>query len=98
MTEPRHRAEGNPVTENVRAMMAERAIKADATQRGKRTLIQGLALDVALAIAAALLVWLPDADLSSREAWIILGTALGKTVLTAVASYVMRLKVAPDQP
>lgn len=78
--------------------MTTPATKADAVQRGKRTLIQGVALDVAVAVAVALLAWLPDADVSSRQAWIILGTSVAKTVLTAVASYVMRLKVAPDQP
>lgn len=72
--------------------------QADATQRAKRTFIQGIVLDVAVAVAVALLAWLPDADLTSKQAWIILGTSLAKTVLTAVASYVMRLKVAPDQP
>lgn len=74
------------------------AVQADAKQRAKRTLIQGIALDVAVAVAVALLAWLPDADLTNKQAWIILGTSLAKTVLTAVASYVMRLKVAPDQP
>lgn len=76
--------------------MPSEAVKADAVDRSKRTLIQGLALDVGVAIAVALLAWLPEADLSSRAAWIILGTALAKTVLTSVASYVMRLKVQPE--
>lgn len=75
--------------------MTTEATKADATSRGWRTFVQGLAIDLTLAVAAALLVWLPDADLSSNEAWLILGTSLTKTVLTAVASYVMRLKVNP---
>jgi len=78
--------------------MTNTAVQADAKQRAKRTFIQGIALDVAVAIAVALLAWLPDADLTSKQAWIILGTSLAKTVLTAVASYVMRLKVRPDQP
>ena len=42
-----------------------------------------------------LLAWLPDADLSSREAWAVLGISVAKTLLTAVASYVSRLKVPP---
>lgn len=78
--------------------MTNTAVQADAAQRAKRTFIQGIALDVCVAIAVTLLAWLPDADLSSKEAWSILGLSLAKTVLTAVASYVMRLKVAPDQP
>ncbi len=76
-------------------MAASPATRTDATDRAWRTLVQGLAVDVAIAIAAALLVWLPDADISSTEAWIVLGTTLAKTVLTAVASFVMRLKVDP---
>ena len=63
--------------------------RTDATDRAWRTLVQGLA------IAAALLVWLPDADISTSEAWVVLGTTLAKTELTAVASFVMRLKVDP---
>ncbi len=65
----------------------------DARNRGVRTLLQGAAWDVAIAIATALLLWLPDADLSSRDAWIVLATAVAKTVLTAIASYVMRAKL-----
>ena len=70
--------------------------QAAAAERGRRTFWQGIAIDAATAIAAAVLLWLPDADLSSRDAWIVLGTAVAKTVLTAVASYLMRLKVAPS--
>lgn len=62
----------------------------DATNRAQRALLQGLATDVITAIAAALLLWLPDADLSSRDAWIVLGTGLVRTVLSAIASFVMR--------
>lgn len=71
--------------------------RADAANRGWRTLVQGVAIDVAIAVAAVLLLWLPDADLSSREAWLVLGTSVAKSVLTAIASYVMRLKVAPPR-
>lgn len=71
------------------------ATRKDAADRSVRTLLTGVGLDVAIAIAAALLAWLPDADVSSTAAWIVLGTAVTKTVLQAVASYVLRLKVAP---
>lgn len=73
------------------------ATHAAATERGRRTLWQGLGLDVAIAVAMVLLMWLPDANVASAEAWLILGTAALKSVLTALASYVMRLKVAPAQ-
>ena len=66
--------------------------KADAVDRSKRTLIQGVAVDALVAVAAVLLVWLPDADITSREAWAVLGVSVAKSVLTAVASYVMRMR------
>lgn len=72
-------------------------VKAAAVERGRRTLIQGLAIDLAVAVAVVLLAWLPDADLTAGEAWLALGVAVGKSLLTALASYVMRLKVAPSE-
>lgn len=66
--------------------------KADAVDRSKRTLIQGVAVDALVAACAVLLVWLPDADITSREAWAVLGVSVGKSVLTAIASYVMRIR------
>lgn len=75
----------------------EQATHRAATERGRRTLWQGLGIDVAVAVALALLLWLPDADLASRDAWLILASIVAKSALTAVASYVTRLKVAPTQ-
>ncbi len=75
--------------------MTRRQIETDARDRAWRTFLQGLALDLLVAVAAALLVWLPDADVTSRQAWVVLGVTLTKTILQAAASYVMRLKVAP---
>lgn len=66
--------------------------KNDAVDRSRRTLIQGLVTDALVAVAAVLLVWLPDADITSREAWTVLGVSVVKSVLTAVASYVMRVR------
>ena len=51
---------------------------------------------LAVAVAATLLAWLPDADLSSREAWTVVGLAVAKSVLTAGASWVMRAKLDPS--
>jgi hypothetical protein len=65
----------------------------DAQNRALRTFLQGLAIDLLTAVAAALLLWLPDADLSSRDAWIVLATGLARTILGTLASYVMRLKL-----
>lgn len=66
--------------------------KTDAVTRSKRTLIQGVAVDALVAACAVLLVWLPDADITKREAWVVLGVSVAKSVLTAVASYVMRIR------
>jgi hypothetical protein len=71
-------------------METKAVVEQDAQNRAWRTFLQGLLIDVVVAIAAALLVWLPDADLTSAQGWTIFGVSVGKTVLTAVASYVMR--------
>lgn len=73
-------------------------LTADAKNRAFRSFVQGLGIDLLTAIAAALLVWLPDADISSREAWIVLGTGLARTLLQTVASYVMRAKLDGSVP
>ena len=66
-------------------------LAADARNRALRTFLQGLGIDVAVAVATVLYTWLnSDADLSSREAWVGVGILLGKTALTTAASYVMR--------
>lgn len=75
--------------------MASAPVKAAATERATRSLVQGLGIDVLIAVAAALLTWLPEADVLDGAAWLLLGTILVKTVLQAAASYVMRLKYAP---
>lgn len=73
--------------------MSNPVLAADARNRAARAFLQGLAIDVLTAVAAALLLWLPDADLSSRDAWVVLGTGLARTLLGTVASYLMRLKL-----
>lgn len=76
--------------------MTNSTVKAAATERATRSLWQGLGIDVAIAVSAALLVWLPQADVLDKTAWTVLATALVKTVLQAVAAYVMRLRVEPS--
>ncbi|TCU48352.1 hypothetical protein EDF33_102243 [Curtobacterium sp. PhB146] len=74
---------------------------ADARQRSLRTLAQGLAVDVAIAGAAAgyavVQHWSGD-DVLSTAAWIAAGTAVVKSVLTAGLSYVARLRMPPTSP
>lgn len=77
--------------------MATAPVKASALERAKRTLLTGVGLDVAVAVAAAVLAWLPAANVSDRTAWLVLLTAVVKTVLQAIASYVLRLRVTPAE-
>lgn len=73
-------------------------VRADARERSLRTLVQGLALDVAIAGAAAgyavVQHWSGE-DVLSTAAWIAAGTAVVKSVLTAGLSYVARLTSPP---
>lgn len=69
--------------------------QAAARERAVRTFLTGLGVDVVVGIAAALLAWLPAANVSDKAAWLVLAATLIKTVLTSVASYVLRLKVQP---
>ena len=63
-------------------------LSADAKNRAVRTFLQGLAIDLAVAIAS---VVLSSVDAITDKAGLVtVGLALAKTVVTTVASYVMR--------
>lgn len=74
---------------------------ADAKQRSIRTLLQGLTVDVLVAAGAVTVAvvatWDGD-DVLALASWVALGAAVAKSALTAVASYVARLKVPPSDP
>lgn len=79
--------------------MTDTTTKADAKQRSLRTLAQGLAIDVAVAVgtgATATLATIEGNDLLAAGAWIALGASVLKSGLTAVASYLARLKLPPS--
>ena len=67
---------------------------ADAKSRSWRTLVQGLIFDVFAGIVAAVAV-LSGADPFQKETWIAFGVLLLKSVVSAVISYFMRLRVTP---
>lgn len=69
-------------------------VVADAKSRSWRTLVQGLIFDVFAAVVAAVAL-LSGADPFVRETWIAFGVLLTKSVVSAVISYFMRLKVTP---
>lgn len=70
--------------------------KADALQRALRTLWQGFGTDALIAIGAGLSILLVGgADVLSGAFWVGLGVLVVKSFLTALASYLQRLKSAP---
>lgn len=83
------------------AVMATKEVQADARQRSIRTLLQGLTIDVAVAIGSALLAVLGSIEgdaILTAAAWTIVATAVLKSVLTAVASFLARLALPPASP
>jgi hypothetical protein len=86
--------DGNVVVPITEAPSAKRAA---AGERARRTFIQGLGIDVAVAIAVLIAANIATLDLTSREALVTLGLSVVKTVLTTVTSYVMRLKLKPAE-
>jgi hypothetical protein len=68
---------------------------ADARNRAWRTFVQGLLVDIVLAIAGGLSLVLSSPDFAWTGAyWTAVGLALAKTTLTTIVAYVMR-KAAP---
>lgn len=68
---------------------------ADARDRAKRTALQALGTDLLAALGVSLSAWAADADITTQAAWAALGVMFGKSCLQIVASYLMRLKMAP---
>jgi len=60
---------------------------ADARNRAARTFVQGLAIDLALAVAVTVYAVVSSPD---PIVWGVLGASLARSVLQAGASYVMR--------
>lgn len=64
------------------------ALTNDAKNRAARTFLQGLAIDLAVAVAAFVLANVDS--ITDKQGLIVALAALGKTLVTTVASYVMR--------
>jgi len=64
------------------------ALTNDARNRALRTFLQGLAIDLAVAVAAFVLANVDS--ITDRQGLILASAALAKTLVTTVASYVMR--------
>lgn len=70
------------------------SVQADAANRSFRTFVQGLLLDLAVAVVLVLATAFSAIEWTQTY-WIALGLTVAKTVLQTVVAYVMRLKVAP---
>jgi hypothetical protein len=69
-------------------------IETDAKDRAWRTFIQGLGIDVAVAITLVLVVAFTTIEWT-KEYWIALAASLGRTILQTAIAYVMRVFVKP---
>ena len=79
---------------------ADPEVRVDALDRAKRTITQGLVIDLAVALGLVLAAWVvevPDDALPSSAMWLALGVAVGKSFVQAFASWLMRLRVAPSE-
>ena len=65
-----------------------RRLLEDASNRALRTFLQGLGIDVGVAVAALLLVVTRDGE--AWQGWAVVGASLARTVVQSAAAYVMR--------
>lgn len=69
-----------------------------ARERAVRTFKQQFPIDLAVFLIPLLLEILGQTDKwNSKDFWIVFGVSVGKTVLTILAAYVMRLKNPPRE-
>lgn len=68
----------------------------DAAERSLRSLAQGLALDILVAVVLVLATAVGDIEWTPTY-WKLLGLTLAKSVIQAGVSYLMRMFVAPRQ-
>ena len=69
----------------------------DALERALRTLWQGFLVDGLSVAGTGLLLMLTNADLTSPLFWQAAGLLVAKSVLTAFASFLVRLKSTPKE-
>ena len=73
------------------------SVHADARNRAWRTLVQGLAVDVAAAVVLAVLPSLSGAGFAwTREYWLAVAGLAGRSAIVAAVSYVARRIKAPQ--
>lgn len=73
------------------SVVSKRQLKADASNRSLRTFLQGLGIDIAVGIALVLAATVAGWSSWGDVQWAILSFSLAKSVVQAVAAYVMRM-------
>ena len=71
------------------------SVKSDALNRAWRTLYTGFILDALVLIGTGLTDLLTSADITTQQFWVTFAVLIGKSFLTSLGSYLLRLKVAP---
>lgn len=69
----------------------------DATNRAWRSFLQGLGIDVLVAVSMLVYTIFDEAEAWGQLEWGVIGFSLLKTVLVAVASFVMRRFMDPSR-
>lgn len=77
--------------------MATTLLKRDASNRGVRTFLQGVGIDVAVGLALVLGTFFLDKNSWGEVEWTILSFSLSKSAVQAVAAYVMRRWLDPSR-
>jgi hypothetical protein len=72
-------------------------LTADAKNRGVRTLLTGLAIDVAVGVALVLAAYFASANSWGDLEWAILAFSLAKSVVQAVCSFILRKFLDPSK-
>lgn len=78
-------------------MGAHSRLTADAKNRGLRVALTGLAIDVAVAIALVMSAFVLDLSSWSGVEWTVLSFTLAKSVVQAVAAFILRRFIDPSR-
>lgn len=73
------------------------ALKGDATNRGVRSFLTGLAIDVAVAVVLVMMVTFTENNGWSTIEWVVVSFSLAKSVVQAVGAYVLRRWLDPSR-
>jgi hypothetical protein len=76
--------------------MADTLLSRDASNRALRTFLQGLGLDMLVAVLLVFKTVFNDADSWSELEWLAIGFTLAKTLAQTIYSYVMRRYLDPS--